>query len=513
MNSHNSQLVWASSVWTGLRRRCSSWLWLFFFGCSICLACGHAANTGGSDAPVTNTPGQLALSSANVTGTFVLGAAAAPASNYDLWIFDHTTPNLDTVPLDDFGTLRVPLQHFSVGHTYSMHLLKDSYWLGDFDLAGATPGVQPAFVYQGGLGFDLGTVQLSVDSYGTAAVQNAGIAATIGGGFSLAPATRATFSDYLLPGHVTSVAFSSQLFVFDAAALLYSFYGKADHPVAYARDLKRFYRLGGLVMARDETAVIGVRLTQAGQWQKAARLPSDDLAEPEASGLLGRLPQDLIKVSPSRYEYSVYSGGMPAATAVAVVTVQPDGGAEVDVPRRIGRLLSMPPKVTAVATSGGTPVAVDYTIASSANGLTSPICRTGEVVVDIQPPLDAAGSAVDASVFDRIEVVFDYFRDGDQRTAKIIVDSGSFAAPYAAALTDNSLVGLRRDWDPTKQMLTFTLGATAQALGSQELRIWPELFVATSAGKAANAVRLRIYYRSDAEATAAASAIWFKSGC
>jgi len=479
----------------------------------MCIACGHSAGDGASEAPATTVAGQLALSSANVTGTFVRGASASPASNYDLWIFDHTTPFLDAVPLGEVGTLRVPLQHFSVGHTYSMHLLKDFNWLADFDLADATPGVQPAFVYQGGLGFDLGTVQLAVDGHGGAAVQNTGISAMIGGGFSLAPSTKAAFSDYLLPGEVASVSFSSQLFVFDAPVLLYSFYGKADHPVAYARDLKRFYRLGTLVKARDETAVIAVELSRAGQWQKAARLSSDDLAAPEAAALMGRLPQDLIMINPARYEFSVYSGGPPAATAVAVVKVRPDGGAEVEVPRRVGRLLSMPPKVTAVATSGGTPVAIDYTITSSANGLTLPICRTGEVVLDIQPPLDAAGLAVDASVFDRIEVVFDYFREGDQKTSKLAVDSSSFAAPYSAALVDSSLNDLRRDWDPKKQMLTYTLGATVQALSTQELRIWPELFAATSAGKAATAVRLRIYYRSDAEATAAASAIWFKSGC
>ena len=491
-----------------LRWSCRS-LWLSSLG----LACGQQGRSHANPPAPTSAPGHLSLSSSNITGAFALGTTKVPARGYDLWIFNHTSPALEEVPLDSGGAFRVPLSHFVEGQTYSMHLLKDFSWVGDVDVATSTPGTQAAFVYQGGLGFDLGIVPIALDTQGVPAVQSSGIAATIGGGFNVAPTSSASFDDYLLPNKVTRVAFSSQLFVFDAPTLLYSFYQQSAYPAAFATDLRRLYRLGALVLARDETEVIGVALSRTGPWQSSARVANDDQVAPEAAGLIGVLPSSLSKTSPARYEFSAFSGGMPPAAAVAVFKVQPNGGAEVSVPRRLARRLSMPPKITAVATDGSTPTTVDYTSTTSANGLTRPFCRSGEVVLDVQPPLDEVGAPIAATVFDRIEVVFDYYRNDGQKTVKVAAGPTQYAAPYSSALVDTSLADLSRSWDPAKQKLTFTLGTTVQALGTQELRLWSDLFVVTDAGKTPSAVRLRIYYLSDGEATAAATAVWFKSGC
>jgi hypothetical protein len=487
------------------RRGLAAWFAL----CAGCGASGHAG--GGGDGGVT-TPGVITNAKTTVSGSFYLGSLGQPAAGFEVWIFDHTTGSLERTPLDDHGTFALPIADFTEQHTYSFHLVNGFRLYGDVDMAPDLPGSQPAFTYQGGEGFDLGKLVVPLDQHDQPDISGKGLVGKVGGGFNLLPAMSAGFTSFPLPPESPALQLGSQLYVFDAATLLYSFYGRATAPSLYARDLQRLSRIGGVAIASAPSAVVRVFVAGAGSWLPWARQPTGD-AEPEASPLWSAASDSFTAVSKTRFEASVFSAGLPPTGSIALLRVQPAEGSEAVMPLVIPRVLTFPPEIVGQSGDGGSAAAIDYASTTALNGLTRPFCQKGEVVLDVAPPLDDQGKPVPATTLGRIAVTFDYYTSSGGKTAPLTVTGDQLPSPFDAAKTDDTVTDLPRVWDPSTLTVTMDLGPTVAALAAPEIRLWPQLFAPKIGGSTVTLVRLRVYVMSATEATAGAAVVWFQLGC
>jgi len=487
---------------------------LMVFIATWAIGCGHKGDGGGGDGPAPGNGGTVQPEVKDVSGTFVIGNAAQPAKGYELWIYDLTAPSIIRNPLDDQGKFSLALSQFTLGHTYSFHLVQNFLLIGDIDFSDATPGIQAAFTYQGGYGFDLGEIIVPLNKHGEVILGSGSLIGKVGGGFGLATTVDATFDKYPLPKFVTSVKFGSQLYVMDAETLLYSFYNRGQNPAPFAEDLRRLSRFGLSAVEAAPDGVTRARVSQAGDWLVGARQSSADDVPPEGAGLWSIGADEIPRIDKLNYGISIYSDGLPVENSLAIVSLRPgDGGPEAAIPLRVPRILSFPPKLAAVSGSGGAAGAVDYSSTASSNGLTRPFCQSDEVVLDLAPPLDLQGAPVPATILNVIDVYFDYYTAAAGTTTHLTVTPDLLPAPYNAVLVDTALPGLQRSWDPAGLHLNIALSAPVVASPVPEIRLWSALFPPTIGGKSVTKVRLKVYYNSTKEGTSGAIVVWFRKDC
>src|SRR5690606_37422387 len=93
--------------------------------------------------------------------------------------------------------------------------------LGSIDFGPSTEGVQSAISYQGGLGFDMGEMEIPTTLSGKPDVDGFAASATLAGGFTLAADSSLALDDLAPPTDVTSLLFGRDLTVVDPASILY----------------------------------------------------------------------------------------------------------------------------------------------------------------------------------------------------------------------------------------------------------------------------------------------------
>jgi hypothetical protein len=488
-------------------------VWLALFS-----SCGGAGDGGGGDDEPEDEGGGGVVDDEvkDVSGHFYLGDTETPAAGYEIWIVDHDAPELMRHPLDKRGKFVAQLTAFTEGHVYSFHLVSRYVLVADIDLSSANAGTQAAFTYEGGYGFDLGDVVVPLDGRGMVDLSAGDPLGTVGGGFALRTAEDARFGSFPAPADFPTVAVGSRLLVFDASTALHSFYRRAENPTLYARDLAALSRLAVRVVPKDGKTVGRAYVAEAGAWLTSARVPASTDPETVEAPLWSE--QDFA-LTPAKhatdgaFEASVLTGALPTAGSIAIIKATPEDGKQSVVPRALETVLAVPPLVLAAAADGGAPVAIDYT-GDGENGLTRPLCQTGEVSLTLASPLDVAGELLALAEGATITVEFAYYQLKAGRTVPIAVPAKTYASIWKANF-DGSDAGddMTMSWRAAPHVLTLTLGATAAAASSHTLTLAPSLFPATVGDQEIVGARLKITYAHPTSAAAAGVVFWLAKGC
>lgn len=539
----------------------------------LIVACGSSgddeSDAAPPEAPPTQGPPGVVQRAVALTGTLYLGDTDTPAAGYELWILDHSDGGMGTFPVGAAGEIAVPLSIFRVGHRYSFHVVKGDRLLGDLDFGASTDGAQATLIYDGGYGFALGDVIARITSRGDIDVDDPGLGAELGGGFTLDVDSTATFATLPPPDGVESFHYKSQLVVFDPITLLYAFYHRATYPERYAEALLDQSRIVVSLSTRSKDTVTRLSLYDGGQWLDASRL-AEDAADASRGGapLWSASGHIVPKTDGKSFLASVYTGALLAENSFALFRVQPASGATLTVPRLLGRVHAVPPKPTAIALDGGTPVAIDYALPASSTGtdsatdtatdtatgtstattlrslqtetlgsedlrrapadraeedspatpqgLLTPFCYADQgVTVDYDPPLDEDGEAIVGTRYGVVAVVLDYYGVGDDgRTTLLEAAAEDFPGDFAAAYTDPAATDPTRSWDPGTRTATFTwTDEAAAAMSSARLSLWQEVFLESAGGSDVSRIRLRTYFRGKDDPGEAASALWLRRGC
>lgn len=447
----------------------------------LIVACGSSGDDSSGDAPPEDPPVQgplgVAQPAVTLTGSLYLGDTGTPAAGYELWILDHSDGGMGRFPVGTAGEIAVPLSIFRVGHRYTFHVVKGDRLLGDLDFGASTDGAQATLIYDGGYGFDLGEVIANVTSRGNVDVEDPGLGAEMGGGFSLDVDSTATFATLPPPDGVESIHFKSQLVVFDPVTLLYAFYHRDTYPERYAEALLDQSRIVVSLSTRSKHTVSRFYLYEGGQWLDASRLAASGADGSRGEAPLWSTSGHFVPEAGSKSFFaSVYTGALLPENSFALFRVQPASGATLTVPRLLGRVHAVPPKPTAIALDGGTPAAIDYALpepstgtdsstdtatdtatetatdtatstststatmlgslqdetlererpqrvsadqteentAATPQGLLTPFCYADHgVTVDYAPPLDEDGEAIVGARYGVVAVVLDYYGVGD----------------------------------------------------------------------------------------------------
>lgn len=480
----------------------------------VAFSCGRGGDSSGSDDDEESPPtgGVLQPGAKSVTG-LVLLSTGLPAKGYELWLVDHTAPSFIRQPLDDSGAFTMPLAYFIENHVYSLHLVRDYVYLGDVDFSPANAGTQAAIVYAGGYGFDTGTMTVALDAHGKIDRAAMALQAQVGGGFALKADEDGTLAAYPVPTGAAAVGIGSRLVVLDPSTLLHSFYRSNQNAALYAKDLAALSRIGLGLTAKDDGGMERVFVAEGGKWLKSARQPPTDDASPADSPFWSTAGYEGAKIDGTHMSASAYVGALPDEGTMVVLRTQPTGGTQASVPRALPRVLGQPPQVMAADVSGGTPSVVDYASDTAVNGVTKPFCQTGDVTLTLAPPTTLAGAAVPGTVLEIIDVELDYYGLAAGKSTRLVPTADQFAAPYNTGVEDTELSDITRNWDPTRQRVRFTLGATAGAATTHTIKFWKELAPAGLGGLGVANIRLRIYYRSESDATEGGTVVWLTHSC
>ncbi len=474
---------------------------------------GGSGKSGDDDDDGGGGGGVVQPGAKDVSGHFFYGTTATPAFGSEVWAFDLTDVTRSVYSLGEDGSFTVALTSYHEDHVYSFHLVRDFQLIGDVDLSAASAGAQTAFTYQGGYGFDLGDVVVPLDRHGGIDVSAGPLSGAVGGGFSLLNAVDGTFAKFPLPSYVTTVSVGSQLDVTDASVLLNSFYKRATNGSAYGRDLASWSRVGVLIVTADADTLDRTFADEGGNLLKAARLASSTDSPARDSPLWSATAFELVKQGDRHWRAGAYVGTLPNLQSILVLKVTPKTGPQATVPRAIDVLVAMTPQVVAASTSGNTPTAIDYTSPTAANGLTKPYCQTGDVTLTLQPPLDQNGASIPATRLNAIDAEFDYFPDLVGEVGAISPDAAHLGAPYNKAHTGTDLPDITTVWDPALYRLRFELGTTAGGATSQTIKVPATFFPSSVGGTAVGKVRLRLYYRSETDATEGGVVFWLDKTC
>ncbi len=448
----------------------------------------------------------------DVSGHFFYGSTSRPAGGSELWVLNHSSATASFYALADNGGFKIPLSYFVEDEVYSFHLVRDSQLIGDVDLSPSNSEVQTAFTYRGGYGFDMGDVVVPLDRHGSIDLTAGGLQGKTGGGFSLVTDVEADFSTFPVPAFLSAASVGSHLVISDASVLLNSFYNRIDHPLDYGKDLNAWSRIGVLVVSKEAGAVERAFAEEGGRWLAAARLASGIESPPNASPLWAVTDRDLVQVTDKVWRASSYVGALPEPQAIVTIRIAPKVGAQATVPRALRTILTMPPTVISANASGSAMATVAYDSPTANNGLTRPFCQTGEVSLEVAPPLDATGQPVPATTLDRIDVEFDFYKKVGGQAPRLAQVAANFEAPYNANYEDEA-GDIKRTWDAGLTRLRFEIGATAGAADTQEIHIPSGLFPRKVGSSTVGKVRLRIYYRSETDATEGGTVVWLNKGC
>ncbi len=481
---------------------------------ALVAACGKKGEDKvGAPPPAPTVQGVIDTSVKAVTGTVYLGDTAHPAAGFELWTLDHTGRTFRRDILPEGGKVSLPIDGFTQDSLYTMHLVKSGVLFADVDLSAAA-GVQAAFTYEGGPGYELGALILAVDAHGDVDPAVTDVQGRIGGGFRAQPDEAASFGSFPVPSGVTRLAIGSQLYVFEPSSLLHSFYQRAQNPALYAQDLAAFSRFGVRADAAAADTLRKVQILEAGPWLAATRLAAADGDPPHGMSALWSATNYLVPASGKlTFGASAFVGAVPSPRSTILLKAQVgDKDPEASLPMLLGPVVTVPPLLASIDLGGGTLAAVDYA-AAGANGLTRAFCPKGALQLGLSAPKDQAGAPIPATLLDTIEIVADYYGvAADGKVVTLAVVPADFPVPYQVAV-DDTVGDSARAWSPETRTFRVTIGPLDAAKSPNVLPFPAGLFMVNVAAGGVFYVRLRVYYKSSKGATEGAFAIWFDNAC
>lgn len=490
----------------------------------VCLlASFNTSCTGGDVEPertetgTPDSPGrQLAPSCANIRGKIEWVDGAGSNNGTEIWLVDHGSGSVTARAVQADGSYHFECGLFLENNILSLHLVRGQILVGDFDLVPAQDGVQGAFSYAGGIGFDQGTIKIPrVD--GGAGFILGGIPAKVGGGFRVLTDQSASLNSLGTRLWPMSVILSSHLKPMSPFSILQSFYLGYQRPNLYQRDLGSSSMLVFRVSSLESGFVRRVKLLVEKGWLKYSREARDSDDLPGASYWSERDFEVGDEASTDQYRAGIFPGIVPKQGYMALFQIFKSAGSILTAPRFLEEVVSFPPKVTSFGTGPGSSVtAVDYRDEVGRNGLTRPFCENGGIRVVVEPPRDGLPEIqgtrfLAEGLNSRIDVEIEYFGEGQSNESALVPDPNEFNGVYSQRYSLNVEGSLQRQWTPNDRKMAFT--SRDGLFGPQKLEIPKDVLLSSISGKTVTFIRLRIVWTNQTTGSTGGTVFWVRKRC
>lgn len=434
----------------------------------------------------------------------------------EVWLLNHRRLTLTVRPVAEAGTFYFECALFAEEEVYSLHIVRDQRLLADIDFSAIDGGVQGAIAYAGGLGLDLGTLELPSHALGQMFGAPQSIAGQVGGGFRVLPDISATLSTFGQGEPLSGVTFASELIVTTPRVVSEAFYQSDRYPQQYARELARGSRITMRAQAARAGDVRFICVEPPRGLLQYARLPDQQDAAVSALYWSDRAYAVAREGDSDLFAVSVFPGTVPRSGDLALLQVYRTRGGIAEIPLVLKEVVGFPPRVKAFATGpGSTTTLIDYA-SNGSNGLTKPFCQTSEVRFVLEPPRNAPPAAEGAQFLaeggaSRIDLHLDYYPEDPAIMERIPSLESDFDGAFAISTSTGVSGTMQRAWNPQQQQMTFT---RAEGLfGEQTLAIPQEILLDYARGIKVGRIRLRIRWSNGDQGTAGGTILWLQKGC
>jgi len=468
--------------------------------------------SGGDDA---SRRGVVSVTKSTVIGSFSLSNNTVETSSLQLWILNHTESSLMQIPVDSEGSFTISISKFLEGSVYTSHLVTDDFReIGMIDISSNLDGMQSAFKYVGGVGFNFGEMAVALDKEGKLE-SGAAISGAVGGGFGVELDADLTINSFKFPSYVESALVSSSLIINNTSVLLNSFYLRKQNSSAFARDLEKYTAIYAQISTNESDAIDRVSVFRTSRWLESSRLVQDFSSGVETSQLWSLNSYTFNKDSDTKHSASVFSGKVVNADSIVLLSIVPTSRAAQFIgPRVIRSAFTMPPQITAISLNESPTVAVDYLDREAENGLNRPFCLgSDDVKLDIYAPQDQQGEYVSHTKLDTIRTKIYYYIENAGALETVEVVSSDLGSVYEQDTIDSSLDDITRYWQVSSKELKFVLGDTVGSNSMKSIRIPIDLFVGSTQGKQISKIKIKIIFEDSQYTDVSGSVVWFDTDC
>ncbi len=483
---------------------------VFCLALTLLFACGKdgdgssddGGGGGGEGGDIGNDP-------KNVTGRFFFESTSKPATGVELVLSNWTDLSMRTFTVKSDGSILVALSEFAEGQVYSFHLIDGDQKVADLDLSTNT-GLQSAFAYQGGYGFDLGDVLIPKDSRGIVLVPDTGLEANIGGGFSIDEGSGLMLEGFPVPSFATEVDVQPSMVVSDAVDLYYGVLNPVD-AFEIERVRSRYSAISFRVKAKSADSVVRSFIGRVSDWYKGAKVISIEFS-PESSTVLWLSSEYALNKNGTTFSADVITGEN-VVNRLIYLKVEGEEPPQAERVRIVNTSYSTPPYLEGVSLVGGVPFIINYSLPTITNGLTTPFCHSaGDVVLDILPPKDMDTDAVLGDALDSVELRIDYFNQKDGITSQIAATT-PLVAPFDSDIAAVTVGDYSESWQAATKVKTFVMGAGASSLTKHRLTLKSALFPALLGSKSVSRIKVKILFKNSNHSGKAGSVFWIRKDC
>jgi hypothetical protein len=475
---------------------------------SACGKDGNSSPDGGSGGGIGGG-GDIGNDPRDVTGSFFFESEETPAVGVELVLSNWTDLSMRTYPVKSDGGIVLALTEFQEGQIYSLHLINEDQKVADLDLS-INAGLQSAFVYRGGYGFDLGQIIIPKDGRGIILVPDSGLEANIGGGFSIDDSSELSLEGFPEPSFTTETDVKPSMIVSDAADLYYGILNPLDS-LEIERVRSRYSALSFRVNAKSEDSVVRSFISRISDWYKGAKIIPDEFASDSSTAFW--LNTDYALTQDGTIFSADVVTGEEVVNKLIYLKVEGKDPPQSERLRVVSSSYSTPPYLEGVSLIGGVPSAVNYGLPSLTNGLTTPFCHaSGDVVLDVLPPKDMNNEPVLGDVLDIIEMRIDYYHQ-QGGVATLLDPASALIAPFDQDI-DAAVVGnYTESWQATSKMKVFAMSAASALLTKHRLILESALFPTTLGGKTVSRIKVKMLFKNKNHPGKSGSVIWIRKDC
>ena len=486
----------------------------------MCLAtlasCGKSGNDSGSSGgdSASTSKGDINSGQLTITGKFVKDTDQSPLEGHWLWILNHTDQFVKSYDLDDEGSTEISIDEFDADSSYSFHLLTSDYQLvTSLDFDPLTDGKQAGVNFSGGLGFDMGTVEIQTDKIGQIDFQNVTGDANLGGAFEVNESV--SLASFPTGELLSSATLSSQLVPSNAQEVLNGFYLASTFPQAYIEALSANSKLFAQIQTSSSENNFHIATYRAGSWLLGSRISSSDEAHINDASLWSSNQFTWSQTTSSLYEAHIFPGKALRPGSIIVANIKPldsDDEAEFIFPFSTSDTLRSIPKVSSISLDGSSQSTINYS-STQENGLSRPFCNQGsDIELTLDNPKDFYDNTLSGSAFDNIVANFTFYKMDEGIDVKTNPVASDFPAPYQQNSSFN-LGSYAASWRVDLSSLSLTIPNANLEQTSHELSIPNELLLSNAAGESVSKVKIQLIYGNSSTQLKAATLLFIDMQC
>jgi hypothetical protein len=483
---------------------------VFCIALGMTLACGKDGDNSSSDGGNGGGEGgDIGNEAKNVTGRFFYDSTANPADELELVLANWTDLSMRTFSIKSDGSLLIALSEFNEEQLYSFHLISGEMKIADLDLS-SNSGLQSAFVYRGGYGFDLGDVIVPKDGRGVVQVPDSVLGANIGGGFSISGSDELLLEGFPAPSFATEVAVEPSFLISDAVDHYYGVINPLD-ALEIERVRSQYSALSFRVKSESADSVVRAFISRVSEWYNGVKLIPQEFATDSVTEFWKNSSYSL-KQNETTFFADVVTGSN-VINKLIHIKVEGKEPPQIERIRVIKSAYNSPPYLRGISVLGGVPISINYSLPNLVNGLTTPFCHSsGDVVLAVIPPKDMNGNLVLGDVLDQLEFGFEYYNQTSGQTTQID-SSTALIAPYHQDLEATVVGDYTESWQATSKTKIFLMGAGATALSEHQILLDDSLFPSQLGGKNVSRIKLKILFKNKNHPGKSGSVVWIRKFC